>query len=104
MKGIFIMAQSTPADASTEGATSTPSNIVAIPAVAKRAARRPTYQRFFNNGTIAAAVMVLAAIAAVIVANTDAFFPVHSFLRHHSPFRLVHTWGASPSRGSLTIF
>lgn len=73
------MAQSTPADASTEGATSTPSNIVAIPAVAKRAARRPTYQRFFNNGTIAAAVMVLAAIAAVIVANTDAFFPVHSF-------------------------
>ena len=54
--------------------------IVAVPAVAKRNARRPVYERFFSNGTIAAAVMVLAAIAAVVVANTDAYYAVHEFL------------------------
>ena len=38
----------------------------------KRIERRDTWQRIFENGTVAAAVMVLAAIAAVICANTDA--------------------------------
>ena len=57
-----------------------PSKIVAVPAVARRAAHRPAIERFTGNGTIAAAVMVLAAIAAVIVANTDAYYPVQELL------------------------
>ena len=57
-----------------------PSKIIAAPAVAKRAQYRPTLNRITGNGTIAAAVMVLAAIAAVIVANTDAYYPVREFL------------------------
>ena len=57
-----------------------PSHIVAVPAVAKRIERRPAWEAFFGNGTIAAAVMVLAAIAAVVVANTDAYYPVRELL------------------------
>jgi Na+:H+ antiporter, NhaA family len=60
--------------------TPAPSKIVAVPAVAKRCARRRGLERITGNGTIAAAVMVLAAIAAVIVANTDAYYPVQEFL------------------------
>ena len=60
--------------------TPAPSKIVAVPAVAKRCARRRGLERITSNGTIAAAVMVLAAIAAVIVANTDAYYPVQEFL------------------------
>ncbi len=56
------------------------SKIVAVPAVARRCEHRPALERFFGNGTIAAAVMVLAAIAAVVVANTDAYYPVREFL------------------------
>ena len=46
----------------------------------KRIERRDTWQRIFENGTVAAAVMVLAAIAAVICANTDAYEVIHHFL------------------------
>ena len=56
------------------------SKIVAVPAVARRCARKPTSQRITSIGTIAAAAMVLAAIVAVIVANTDAYFAVREFL------------------------
>ncbi|MCI5784584.1 MAG: Na+/H+ antiporter NhaA, partial [Collinsella bouchesdurhonensis] len=56
------------------------SKIVAVPAVARRYARKPAIQRITSNGTIAAAAMVLAAIVAVIVANTDAYFAVREFL------------------------
>ena len=56
------------------------SKIVAVPAVARRCARKPAIQRITSNGTIAAAAMVLAAIVAVIVANTDAYFAVREFL------------------------
>ncbi len=61
-------------------ADSSGSKIVAVDAVARRCARRPAVQRITSNGTIAAAVMVLAALAAVIVANTDAYYPVREFL------------------------
>ncbi len=56
------------------------SKIVAVDAVARRCARKPALQRITGNGTIAAGVMVLAAILAVIVANTDAYFGVREFL------------------------
>ena len=56
------------------------SKIVAVPAVARRCAHKPAIQRITSNGTIAAAAMVLAAIVAVIVANTNAYFAVREFL------------------------
>ena len=46
----------------------------------RRIERRPALERITSNGTIAAAVMVLAAIAAVIVANTNAYYPVKELL------------------------
>ena len=46
----------------------------------KRIERRDTWQRIFENGTVAAPVMVLAAIAAVICASTDAYEVIHHFL------------------------
>ena len=46
----------------------------------RRLERRDLYERITSNGTISAAVMVFAAIAAVIVANTDLYYPVHAFL------------------------
>ena len=63
------------------GTTATPlSPIVAVPAVAKRCQRKKGLARITHNGTIAAAVMVAAAVAAVIVANTDAYYPVLELL------------------------
>lgn len=56
------------------------SPIVAVPAVAKRCQRKKGLARITHNGTIAAAVMVVAAVAAVIVANTDAYYPVAELL------------------------
>ena len=47
--------------------------IVAEPKVLRRVERKKTLDKITSNGTIAAAVMVVAAIIAVIVANTDAF-------------------------------
>ncbi len=61
-------------------AVGTGSKIVAVDAVARRCARKPALQRITSNGTIAAGVMVLAAIIAVIVANTDAYYGVREFL------------------------
>ena len=46
----------------------------------KRLERHDLWDRVTSNGTISAAVMVLAAIAAVVCANTDAYEPIHHFL------------------------
>ena len=46
----------------------------------KRFERHDIWERIAENGTISAAVMVFAAIAAVICANTDAYEAVHHFL------------------------
>ena len=46
----------------------------------KRIKRRYAYEVITENGTVSAAVMVIAAIAAVICANTDAYEPIHQFL------------------------
>ena len=46
----------------------------------KRLERHDLWDRVTSNGTISAAVMVLAAIAAVVCANTAAYEPIHHFL------------------------
>lgn len=46
----------------------------------KRFERHDIWERISENGTISAAVMVLAAVAAVICANTDAYEPIHHVL------------------------
>ena len=46
----------------------------------KRIKRRYAYEVITENGTVSAAVMVIAAIAAVICANTDVYEPIHQFL------------------------
>lgn len=46
----------------------------------KRIERRDIWERISKNGTIAAAVMVVAAIAAVICANSDAYEAIHHIL------------------------
>lgn len=54
--------------------------IIAEPKVVKRRASRAKRNKIFSNGTIAAAAMVLAALVAIIVANTDAYYVVHNFI------------------------
>ncbi len=46
----------------------------------KRLERHDLWDRVTSNGTISAAVMVLAAIAAVVCANTATYEPIHHFL------------------------
>ena len=46
----------------------------------KRFERHDIWERIAENGTISAAVMVFAAIAAVICANTDVYEAIHHFL------------------------
>ena len=53
--------------------------IIRVDAVAQRIEKRDSRHKITSNGTIAAAVMVLAAIFAVIVANTPAYETVHHF-------------------------
>lgn len=53
--------------------------IICVDAVAQRIEKRDSRHKITSNGTIAAAVMVLAAILAVIVANTPAYETVHHF-------------------------
>ena len=77
--------------------TPAPSKIVAVPAVAKRCARRRGLAWITESGTIAAAVMVFAAVVAVIVANTDAYYPVQEFLEQPLAFTV------GPLTCSITI-
>ena len=53
--------------------------IIRVDAVAQRIEKRDSRHKITSNGTIAAAVMVLAAILAVIVANSPAYETVHHF-------------------------
>ena len=81
-----------------------PTKIVAVPAVARRIERRPAIERITGNGTIAAAVMVLAAIAAVIVANTDAYYPVREFLEAPLAIQIGAFHGAISLEGFINDF
>ncbi len=44
-----------------------------------RIEHRSVLERITSNGTVSACVMILAAVAAVICANTDAFYPLHEW-------------------------
>ena len=46
----------------------------------RRLGQKRLFERVTGNGTIAAAVMVLAAIVAVVAANTDLYYSIHDFL------------------------
>lgn len=63
-----------------------PRSIIADDSVARRLDKRSALQKITSNGTIAAAVMVCAAILAVVVANTPAYEPVHEFFE--TPLKL----------------
>ncbi len=54
--------------------------IIAEPAVVNRLSRQSTIDEITSNGTIAAAVMVMAALLAVIVANSPIYEVVHEIL------------------------
>ena len=55
-------------------------SIIGVPEVARRAVRRSHLQDILSNGTVAAAVMVFAAILAVIVANSPAYETIEHLL------------------------
>ena len=57
------------------------SAIIGEPAVVRRMSRRTSLQKVTSNGTIAAAVMVAAALLAVIVANSPAYEAVEHVLQ-----------------------
>ncbi|MCI1664874.1 MAG: Na+/H+ antiporter NhaA [Atopobiaceae bacterium] len=77
------------------GLTGTP--VIAIPAVARRLERRGLREKVTSDGTIAAGVMVVAAVAAIIVANSPAYGAVSSFLQ--TPLTL----GVGSFSASLTV-
>ena len=68
--------------------------IIAEEVQVRRFKRRDARQEFTSNGTIAAAVMVLAAILAVIVANTPAYEAVHHFFETGVTFG-IGSWSAT---------
>lgn len=71
--------------------------IISEPKVSERRQRRLRRQKITSNGTVAAAVMVFAALVAVIVANTPAYDAVHHFLMEPV------TVGVGPLVGSVSI-
>ena len=62
------------------GGVTAPASLI-TPAQRRRLERRSTFERITGNGTISALVMIVAAVAAVICANTPAFDAVHAFLQ-----------------------
>ena len=62
------------------GGVTAPASLI-TPQQRRRLERRSTFERITGNGTISALVMIVAAVAAVICANTPAFDAVHAFLR-----------------------
>ena len=72
-------------------------SIYGEPAVIRRIEQRSAVHKVTSNGTIAAAVMVFAAIAAVITANSPAFEVVEEVL--HAPLSL----GIGPATFSISI-
>ncbi len=62
------------------GGVTAPASLI-TPAQRRRLERRSTFERITGNGTISALVMIVAAVAAVICANTPAYDAVHAFLQ-----------------------
>lgn len=71
--------------------------IISEPKVRERRRKRLRRQKLTSNGTVAAAVMVFAALVAVVVANTPAYEAVHHFLME--PLTL----GVGPLVGTLSV-
>ena len=71
--------------------------IIREPAVVKRLARKSRHSKITSNGTVAAAVMVAAALLAVCVANSPAYHVVHEVLE--TPL----TFGVGPLSASLSV-
>ncbi|MEY8437259.1 Na+/H+ antiporter NhaA [Atopobiaceae bacterium 24-176] len=74
-----------------------PITIISEPKVQARRKKRLRRQKVTSNGTIAAAVMVFAALVAVAVANTPAYEGIHHFLME--PLSV----GVGPFMGTLSI-
>lgn len=74
-----------------------PPTIIAYPEVRQRMAIRQRAGRVFGDGTVAAAVMVFAALLAVGLANTDLYEPLHEFLN------LPLSIGIGPFSASISI-
>lgn len=62
------------------GGVTAPASLI-TPQQRRRLERRSTFERITGNGTISALVMIVAAVAAVICANTPAYDAVHAFLQ-----------------------
>lgn len=63
--------------------------IVAVPKEQVRLAKAKRRQRIFDNGTIAAAVMILGALLALVVANTDAYQAVSNTMHQDMAFTVL---------------
>lgn len=64
-------------------------SIIAEPSVVRRISRASSFDEITSNGTIAAAVMVMAALLAVIVANSPAYEFVHELLEAKMAFSIA---------------
>lgn len=64
----------------TVGGVTAPASLI-TPAQRRRLERRSALEHITGNGTISAAVMIVAAVAAVICANLPAYDAVHAFLQ-----------------------
>ena len=62
------------------GGVTAPASLIA-PAQRRRLERRNVLERITSNGTISALVMIVAAVVAVICANTPAYEAIHAFLQ-----------------------
>lgn len=63
--------------------------IIENPRDVERFARAEFIHKLTHNGTLAASIMVFATIAALIVANTDAYEPVHHILQGQVGFSIL---------------
>ena len=82
------------------GGVTAPASLI-TPAQRRRLERRSTFERITGNGTISALVMIVAAVAAVICANTPAFDAVHAIFQE--PFAISFVpWSFTLSGSSST--
>ena len=69
-----------PAGTADDQGTGVSRRIIEAPFVVRHVHRRQAIRRIASNGTLSAGIMVLAAVAAVIVANSPAYETFHDFL------------------------
>ncbi|MCH3944044.1 MAG: Na+/H+ antiporter NhaA [Atopobiaceae bacterium] len=89
--------ESAPPGGAGEQGTEASRRIIEVPFVLRHVHRRRAVERVASNGTISAGIMVLAAVAAVAVANSPAYEAFHGFLE--MPLGLA----AGPLGASMTL-